>query len=195
MSIAVLTHFFIYCILNAFTPGPGNILAFHTVSSYGVKKGMPLFLGIFSGYFVVQLCCAVVVYAVTSSLPSALIYLKYIGAIYILWLIYHIIKSKPEDSKKEYSASFMKGFVLQLINIKIYLFGITALTGYLSQYHPNIFVFLFYGIVIACFGTLATTTWITLGIILNNIYCKHYKVINFILAILLLECVWQMLLV
>lgn len=47
----VLTNFLVYAIVNAFTPGPGNILALNTVTNYGWKKGKPLFLGIFTGYY------------------------------------------------------------------------------------------------------------------------------------------------
>ncbi len=43
MPIAVLSNFLIYCVANAFTPGPGNILALNTVTNYGYKKGKPLF--------------------------------------------------------------------------------------------------------------------------------------------------------
>ena len=57
----VTGNFLIYSMINAFTPGPGNILALNTVTNYGWKKGTPLFLGIFSGYYVVQMICAVFV--------------------------------------------------------------------------------------------------------------------------------------
>lgn len=50
----VLTNFFVYAIVNAFTPGPGNILALNTVTSYGWKKGKPLFFW----YIHRILCCA-----------------------------------------------------------------------------------------------------------------------------------------
>lgn len=43
MSGYVLTNLFVYAIVNAFTPGPGNILALNTVANYGRKKGKPLF--------------------------------------------------------------------------------------------------------------------------------------------------------
>ncbi len=45
MPMAVLSNFLIYCVVNAFTPGPGNILALNTVTNYGYKKGKPLFFG------------------------------------------------------------------------------------------------------------------------------------------------------
>ena len=38
MPMAVLSNFLIYCVVNAFTPGPGNILALNTVTNYGYKK-------------------------------------------------------------------------------------------------------------------------------------------------------------
>ena len=56
--------------------------------------------------------------------------LKYIGAAYILWLAIHIAFSKPSTENAEQSASFLKGFMLQFVNVKIYMFGVTALTGY-----------------------------------------------------------------
>lgn len=80
MPMAVLSNFLIYCVINAFTPGPGNILALNTVTNYGYKKGKPLFFGIFSGYYVVQILCAIFVYGVNSLLPNAMEVMKYIGA-------------------------------------------------------------------------------------------------------------------
>ena len=38
MPTYVIGNFLIYCIVNAFTPGPGNILALNTVTNYGWKK-------------------------------------------------------------------------------------------------------------------------------------------------------------
>ncbi len=95
MPIYVLGNFLIYSIINAFTPGPGNILALNTVTNYGVKKGRPLFGGIFLGYYVVQIICAIFVFGVSTFLPNMLGIMKYIGAAYILWLAIHIALSKP----------------------------------------------------------------------------------------------------
>ena len=72
MPMAVLSNFLIYCVINAFTPGPGNILALNTVTNYGYKKGKPLFFGIFAGYYVVQIICAIFVYGVNSLLPNVM---------------------------------------------------------------------------------------------------------------------------
>ncbi len=133
----VLGNFFIYSVVNAFTPGPGNILALNTVTNYGYKKGRPLFGGIFAGYYVVQILCAVFVFGVSTFLPNMLGIMKYIGAAYILWLAVHIAFGRPAADTVEKSASWMKGFLLQFVNVKIYLFGITALTGYVTDYSAS----------------------------------------------------------
>ena len=38
-----------------------------------------------------------------------------------------------------------------------------------------------------------TLTWIGTGLLIQNFYLKHYRVINIILALTLGECIWSML--
>ena len=189
----VIGNFLVYSLINAFTPGPGNILALNTVTNYGWKKGSPLFLGIFAGYYVVQLICAVFVYGVSTFLPDVLEVMKYVGAAYILWLAVHIAFSRPDGSNREKSASCWKGFMLQFVNVKIYLFGITALTGYVTNYSTALWVLVFFEVVIATIGTIATTSWIGAGMVVQKVYLQHYRPINIILALTLLECVYSIL--
>ena len=193
MPSYVLGNFFIYSVINAFTPGPGNILALNTVTNYGYKKGRPLYWGIFAGYYVVQVICAIFVFGVSTFLPDVLGIMKYIGAAYILWLAVHIALSKPTTGTVEKSASFLKGFLLQFVNVKIYLFGITALTGYITEYSGSLWVLLLFEIIIATIGTIATLTWIGMGVLIQRAYQKYYRVINIILALTLSECVYGML--
>ncbi len=193
MPSYVIGNFFIYSVINAFTPGPGNILALNTVTNYGYKKGRPLFRGIFAGYYIVQIICAIFVFGVSTFLPDILGIMKYIGAAYILWLAIHIAISKPTASEAEKSASFTKGFLLQFVNVKIYLFGITALTGYITDYSTSLLILLLFELIIATIGTVATLTWVGMGVLIQRAYQKHYRVINIILALILLECVYSML--
>ena len=193
MPIYVLGNFLIYCVINAFTPGPGNILALNTVTTYGWKKGKPLFFGIFTGYYVVQFICAFFVYGISAFLPGVMNVLKYVGAAYILYLALHIAISHPAGDHSEKSASFMKGFLFQFVNVKIYMFGITALTGFVVGYNSTLITLLFFEIVIATIGTIATGTWIVGGLLIQKFYLKYYRVINIVLALSLLECVFSIL--
>ena len=189
MPAYVIGNFVLYCVINAITPGPGNILALNTVTNYGWKKGRPLFFGIFTGYYVVQLICAVFVFGIAAFLPSVLGVMKYIGAAYILWLAIHIAISMPEKDDDSRSASYMKGFLLQFINVKIYLFGMTALTGYITDYHKSLTALVIAELFIATLGSFATLTWIGMGALIQKFYLKHYRIINILLALTLVECI------
>ena len=189
----VIGNFFVYSVLNAFTPGPGNILALNTVTNYGWNKGSPLFLGIFAGYYVVQLLCALFVFGISTVLPGVLGVMKYVGAAYILWLALHIAFSRPDGHCGDKPASFWEGFLLQFVNVKIYLFGITALTGYVTDYSTALWVLILFELIIATIGTLATTCWIGAGMAIQRLYLRYYRPINLLLALTLLECVYGIL--
>lgn len=192
MPAYVLANFFIYAAVNAFTPGPGNILALNTVTNYGWKNGKRLFFGIFAGYYAVQIICALFVFGVGAFLPETLEAMKYIGAAYILWLAVHIAFSCPDALEENGAASFMKGFLLQFVNVKIYMFGITALTGFVTSYSTDLSTLLGFELVIATIGSIATMTWIGAGLLIQKVYLRHYRLINIILAVTLMECIWGM---
>ena len=83
--------------------------------------------------------------------------------------------------------------MLQFVNVKIYLFGITALTGYVTNYSTALWVLILFEVIIATIGTIATSAWIGAGVAIQKIYLKHYRPINIILALTLLECVYSIL--
>lgn len=194
MGVQVLLSFFIYAVINAFTPGPGNILALNTMTNYGWKKGKPLYFGIFAGYFFVQALCAFFIFGLDSLINPIMNVLTYAGVIYILWLAYGVAVSEPDNKKSNEQPSFWIGFILQIVNVKIFLFGITALTGYITPHYSSLGTFLFFEMIIAAVGTIATLTWIFFGGLLQNTYLKHYRIINIILALLLIQCAVALLL-
>lgn len=193
MSTQAVITFLLYVLINAFTPGPGNILALNTVAYYGWSKGRKLFLGIFAGYYAVQIICAIFVYGLNELLNPVMSVMKYIGAAYILYLSIHIAISKQIETEEQKSASFWKGFMLQFVNIKIYLFGVTALSGYVVGYYSTLEMLIFFELIIATIGTVATLTWIFLGKTFKQGYQKNFRIINIILAMVLLQCAWSIL--
>lgn len=57
----------------------------------------------------------------------------------------------------------------------------------------NGWVLIGFELLIATIGTIATSTWIGAGLLIQRFYAKHYRVINIILSLTLLECIWSML--
>ena|SRR5690625_895439 len=188
MGVQVIFSFIIYALINAFTPGPGNILALNTMTNYGWKKGKTLFFGIFAGYFFVQILCALFIFGLDHLIHPIMTYLTYAGVIYILWLAYQVAISRPGNDTSSKQASFWSGFMLQIVNVKIFLFGITALTGYVTPYYSSLGMLVFFEMIIATIGSIATLTWVFLGGLFQKTYIKHFRVINSILALILVQC-------
>lgn len=181
-----ISGFLSYCFINAFTPGPGNLLALNTMVRYGFKRSRALLSGVFLGYYFVQLSCALMVYFLESYLGSALVYIRYVGAIYIVWLAIHILKSKPSNDRAEQAPSLLAGFLLQLINVKIYMFGITALIGFVIPFRNSITIIMISSLFIATSGVIATTVWAFFGTMIQGIYDRYYLPMNIVMAIILL---------
>ena len=190
-----ILSFFIYVLVNAFTPGPGNILALNITGVHGWGKSRNMLCGIFSAYYIVQIVCAIFVFGLSKHASSIVSTMKYFGAVYIILLAIHILKSVPCDLSSNRRPSYMTGFLLQLVNIKIYLFGITALTGYITPHYNSFGALFFAEIFIATIGTLATLSWAFAGNIFQKFYLRHFVKINVLLALLLAECAISMLLV
>lgn len=190
MSSSVLGTLLGYMLVNSFTPGPGNILALNTISNLGWKKGKKLIWGICCGYACVQCLCTFAIYGLNTFLTPALSILKYIGGAYMIWLAIHIIRSKPESNGTG-EASFRTGFMLQLVNIKIYFYITTLLTVYLVPYFRQLPKLLFAGVGVIVIGSIASLTWAFLGIKMKIAYEKYYKSINFALGLFLLYCTFN----
>lgn len=194
MAITTLTTLIGYMLTSSFTPGPGNILALNTTSKFGWKKSKHMILGICFGYAFVQFICTIALYQLNTYLSPLLKILKYIGCLYMIWLAYQIFRSKPDSNVRSKAPSFREGFLLQLVNVKIYFYITTLITAY---FIPNISslsgLFLAGGGAVSV-GSIAAFTWSFLGIKLQFFCHKHYKWINLILAIFLLYCAWNIVL-
>lgn len=194
MTIATFTALIGYMLSSSFTPGPGNILALNTTSSFGWKKSKQMIAGICFGYAFVQFICTITLYQLNTYLSPLLEILKYFGCIYIIWLAYQIYRSKPDCDVTSNEPSFREGFLLQLVNVKIYFYITTLITAYFIPNISSLPVLFLAGAGAVFVGSIATLTWSLLGITLQSHYQKHYKWINLILAIFLLYCAWNIIL-
>ncbi|KMT22497.1 LysE family transporter [Clostridium cylindrosporum] len=191
MPFNILGAFIGYILISSFTPGPGNILALNTMVQYGWKKGRNLIFGIGAGYATVQFICTMAIYELNEFLTPALAIIKYVGAIYLVCLTIQIIKSKLEQGMNENNANFRTGFLMQLVNVKIYFYIITLLTAYIAPYCNTLPLMLFIGVFVVAVGFIATMTWSFLGLKMQKIYVVHFKLINILLGVFLLYCAFS----
>ncbi len=182
MTITQIFSLIGYMLVCSFTPGPGNILSLNTTSKYGWKNSRRLILGICAGYATVQALCTAALYFLNEVFSQALTYVKFIGCAYMLWLAIHIILSKPEQTDADKKPTFLEGYLLQLVNVKIYFYISSLLSGYFIPNIPSLVGLIGAGVFAVSIGSLASLTWAFLGVKMQKIYNKYFRGISIVLG-------------
>ena len=177
-----------YMLVCSFTPGPGNILALNTTSTYGWKRSRLLILGICLGYAIVQTGCSFALYSLNQVFEPALKILRYVGGIYMIWLAIHIFRSQPEENTMEKNPTLLEGLLLQLVNVKIYFYISSLLSAYFIPNCDTIPELALAGCFAVSIGSAACLTWAFLGVKLQKIYFQYFRPINAVLGLFLLYC-------
>lgn len=188
MTLALFISFLIYASITAITPGPSNILTLNAIVNYGYKRSAKLIYGIYVGYFAVMAMCGLVSNILILLHPNMLTFLKIFGALYIFYLAYKIATSKPSNDNEEVKdshISFFNGFILQFINIKIILYGITIFTSYVLPFYTQFYMTLIFIVLTGAIGSFGTFLWVITGKVFQKFLQKHYKIANSVMAILL----------
>ena len=182
--------FFSYTFLTAYTPGPNNIMSMTNAGRDGFKSSIPFFGGIFSGFVIVMSACAAFSSLLYEYIPSIKPVMIYMGAIYILYLAWTVWRDKPHEKNNgtTQTNSLLSGLLLQFINIKIILYGITAMSSYVLPYYHNVVTVEMFALLLAVIGTSGCLCWAIFGTVFEKLFSKYRSVINTIMALLLVYC-------
>lgn len=153
-----------FVVITTFTPGPNNITGASMGILYGYKKTVRYLLGIMSGFFLVMLLCGLISSILIQILPAFEQILRIIGAVYILWLAYHTFKaSYTFEENQQDLLGFAKGFLLQLLNPKVIVYGLTLYSVFLAGIVANPLALLVSAVAFAAVAFCATSTWTLFG--------------------------------
>lgn len=186
-----LAPFLIYAFVTTFTPGPNNILSMSNGLRFGYRRTLRFLLGIASGFFVLMLLCGLLNLTLAAMVPSLRKWLNILGALYMLYLAWHILRSKPvEEGADEKSLNtFKAGFILQFVNMKAILYGITIYSLFIiGTYHDPLSIGVF-SLLLAVGSFVSISCWALGGNLFRNFLRKHYRVFNWVMAGLLVYSV------
>jgi cysteine/O-acetylserine efflux protein len=178
-----------FVIITTFTPGPNNISSASMGVMYGYKRAFSYLVGIASGFFVVMIVCAYLSSALLALIPVAERYLRWIGACYILWLAIGTLRSSYSFSESGGLAkAFTKGFILQLFNPKVAVYGLTLYSTFLAPISNRLDYLSLSALSFAFIAFIATSAWALFGAaIKEKLRDKSFKkIVNTSLSILLI---------
>lgn len=182
--------FFSYTLLTAYTPGPNNIMSMTNASKNGLKRTIPFLAGVCAGFIVVMSACAAFSSLLYAFIPSIKPIMIWIGAAYILYLAWTVWRDKPHNSKGGITQanSFLSGMLLQFVNVKIILYGITAMSSYILPYYHDVISIALFALLLSAIGTSGCICWAIFGAAFEKLFRIYRKPINLIMALLLAYC-------
>lgn len=183
-----------YALVSIFTPGPNNI----TASSLGMRVGYPRTLrfigGVVTGFFCIMVASGLLTELLVSAYDRIAVVLKIAGVAYLLWLVYTVLRpERGSHVRHEAGARYRDGLLLQLVNPKVILFGLTMYATLLAPLAKSWLAVVVSAASLAVLSFCSTSLWALLGAGIQR-FIANPKVrfaYSLILAGLLLYAAWS----
>jgi threonine/homoserine/homoserine lactone efflux protein len=175
-----------------FTPGPNNAVAAYSGFNFGIRKTLPLILGVGFGYTALIVLINFVLISTFKNYPIIQEIIRVLGTIFLIYLAYKISFSKiSSDGRTENPVKFLDKFIFQFINPKGVMAGITLSSNFVEQGDNYLNHSIWVIVVCSVTAFLSITSWTFLGKFLrkfatNNNFIKRF---NYAMSLLLIVCI------
>ena len=175
-----------------FTPGPNNAVAAYSGFNFGIRKTLPLILGVGFGYTALIILINFVLISTFKNYPIIQEIIRVLGTFFLVYLAYKISFSKiSSDGKTENPVKFFDKFIFQFINPKGVMAGVTLSSNFVEQGENYLNHSIWVIIVCSVTAFLSITSWTFLGKFLrkfatNNNFIKRF---NYAMSLLLIVCI------
>jgi|TARA_B110000881_G_C18553903_1_gene505724 threonine/homoserine/homoserine lactone efflux protein len=181
-----------FTVAAAFTPGPNNIIGSYSGFNFGIKKSLPLILGVTFGYTVLITLVASGLNIIFSAYPVLKIIIKVIGSLFLIYLAYKIsFQNKIQEQTIKNPVKFIDTFVFQFINPKGVFAAITSISLFVELGENYIYHSMIVITVSFICAVTSITSWCLLGKFLRR-FAENKKFIqrfNYSMSISLIVCV------
>ena len=181
-----------FSVAAAFTPGPNNIIGSYSGFNFGIKKSLPLILGVTFGYTALITLAATGLNVIFNAYPILKAIIKILGSLFLIYLAYKIaFQSKVQEKKIKNPVKFYETFIFQFINPKGVFAAITSISLFV-ELGPN---YLFHSLVVIgvsfCAAITSITSWCLLGKFLRRFSenRKFIQMFNYTMSFSLIVCV------
>lgn len=114
--------FFSYVTVMSITPGPNNLLLATSGVNFGLRRTLPMLMGISVGCGIQTALMGVALELLLSWMSMIRLPLTVLGCIYLLWLSWKIVRSSaPELQGRVQPMTVLQGTLFQAVNPKAWL--------------------------------------------------------------------------
>ncbi len=216
----ILFSFLLASAVLTLAPGPDNLMVASLSLARGRRAGLQFALGCASGNLLHTLLAAIGVSALIQTHPNALSATKVVGAVYLCWLAWGLLRAaingpaadsarSPPTASAESTAQtavarrplsdrflFLKGLIANLVNPKVLLFFLAFLPQFVSPSGPQAVQLIVLGVLFALQAAVLFSLigWFAGGLSMH--FTKHPRVtqgLNLLAAITFVAVAWWVL--
>ncbi|AWL11880.1 Homoserine/homoserine lactone efflux protein [Saliniradius amylolyticus] len=197
--IELLPALMLFTLTMTITPGPNNMMIMTSGLNFGVRRSLPHFLGICTGFPVMVLLVGMGLGAVLKQYPMAFEAIRVGGLVYLLFLAFKMATTVPNLEQRHGTQSqpltYWQAVLFQWLNPKAWVMATGALAAYTSatetlNWQVAVIALTFSAVAFPCVGL-----WLYFGSRLTHFLkqANHIRWFNRIMAMLLvLAVVWPM---
>jgi len=173
-----------FILISSFTPGPSNISTASMAILHGYKHTLKYQVGLAAGVFILMSLSGLLSTALLHIFPAFEPIMRYIGAGYILYLAFGILKaSYTFTEQKVKPLGFIHGFMLQILNPKLFVYAFTLFSAFLATITVNLAFLMLIAVLLAAISFCATSLWALFGTVFQS--HLHHPRLNMIINIVL----------
>lgn len=125
----------LFAISSSVTPGPNNIMVMTSGLNFGIRRSMPLLIGICVGFTAMLLLVGLGFGQLFTLFPQLSLIIKIIGTAYLLYLAWLIARSSNVGvtDQQVKPIGFIKGALFQWVNAKAWVVSIGAISAFTTM--------------------------------------------------------------
>lgn len=177
-----------FVLITTFTPGPNNISSASMGVLYGYRDTLKYLLGIVIGFFFVMLLCGWISTVLLGVFPSFEPALRFIGALYILWLAFETLRTSYTFRESDQALMGLgRGLLLQVLNAKAIVYGLTLYSTFLASITDSPALLVLSALSLAAINFCSVSAWALFGSAIRT-YLHQARIrqfVNLVLSLLL----------
>ena len=182
----------LFMFVTSCSPGPNNVVASHSGFNHGIKKSVPLMLGVIFGFTTMLAIVNFGLINIFNLYPIIQKILIGTGTIFLIYLAYKISFSKSSNKKKDLKpVNFTETFLYQFLNPKGVIVAVIAVSTY-TESGINFMKYSLWMLGVAfLFAIISIMFWTFLGKFMRKFATneKFIKWFNYVMSTLLLSCI------
>jgi len=182
----------LFMFVTSCSPGPNNVVASHSGFNHGIKKSVPLMLGVIFGFTTMLAIVNFGLINIFNLYPIIQKVLIGTGTIFLIYLSYKISFSRSSDKNEKLKpVNFIETFLYQFLNPKGVIVAVIAVSTYIESGINFINYSLWMLGIAFLFAIISIIFWTFLGKFMRKFATneKFIKWFNYVMSTLLLSCI------